>query len=58
MVARFGYRVKVNIFNYFVFIAGGEQRGCPSLSYCKNYSYYQIKKGLSLISYDAPYAIC
>ena len=44
MVARFGYWVYVNIFNYFVFVEGGEQRGYPSLSYCKNYSNYQIKK--------------
>ena len=44
MVARFGYWVKVYILNYFVFVEGGEQRGYPSLSYCKNYSNYQIKK--------------
>ena len=26
---------QVNIFNYFVFVEGGEQRGYTSLSYCK-----------------------
>ena len=52
IVARFGYwvHVYVNISNYFVFVEGGEQRGHPSLSYCKNYSNFQIKKGLPLIS--------
>ena len=38
MVDRFGYWVKVNIFNYFVFVEGGEQRVYPPLSYCKNIS--------------------
>ena len=38
MVTRFGYWVKVNIFDYFVFAEGGEQKRYPLLSYCKNYS--------------------
>ena len=62
MVARFGYWVKVNIFNYFVVVEGGEQRGCSSLSYCKKYSNYQIKRPPSdiyfIFNYDAPYVIC
>ena len=62
MVAHFGYWVKVNIFNYFVVVEGGEQRGYPSLSYCKKYSNYQIKKASSdiyfIFNYDAPYVIC
>ena len=50
MVARFGYWVKVNIFNYFVVVEGGEQRGYPSLSYCKKIFQLSNKKCLPLIS--------
>ena len=62
MEARFSYWVKVNISNYFVVVEGCEQRGHPSLSYCKKYSYYQIKRPPSdiyfIFNYDAPYVIC
>ena len=44
MVAHFGYWVKVNIFNYFVVVEGGEQRP-PSDIYF-------------IFNYDAPYVIC
>ena len=53
MVARFGYWVKVNIFNYFVVVEDGEQRGYPSLSYVKIFQ-LSNKKGLPLISTSFP----